>query len=73
MARDPEYGRHQEWLGFIQPVGLVVSAPALCAAQAHIDANGAVRKQQLFRELFTVIFNNSPALSPKSSPRGGIF
>ena len=29
--------------------------------------------QQLFRELFTVIFNNSPALSPKSSPRGGIF
>jgi hypothetical protein len=25
---------------------------------------------QLFRELFAVIFNNSPALSPKSSPRG---
>ena len=34
MARDPELLAHQEWLGYLQPVGLVVSPPALAAAQA---------------------------------------
>src|SRR6516164_8569382 len=33
MARDPETLAHQEWLGYVQPVGLVVSIPALLAAQ----------------------------------------
>ena len=28
MAQDPEYRAHQEWLGYVQPVGLVVSIPA---------------------------------------------
>ena len=39
MARDPELIAHLEWLGYIQPVGLVVSAPALLQAQAHINSN----------------------------------
>ena len=39
MATDPEYRWHQEWLGFLQPEGLVVSPPALCAAQAHVNRN----------------------------------
>ena len=39
MARDPETLAHQEWLGYVQPVGLVVSIPALLAAQAHINRN----------------------------------
>ncbi len=39
MARDPELVAHQEWLGYIQPVGLVVSAPALLQAQAHVNSN----------------------------------
>jgi len=39
MSRDPEAISHQEWLGYMQPVGLVVSIPALLAAQAHINKN----------------------------------
>jgi N-6 DNA Methylase len=36
MARDPETLAHLEWLGYVQPVGLVVSIPALLTAQAHV-------------------------------------
>ena len=39
MAKDPELSAHIEWLGYIQPVGLVVSPPALVQAQAHINRN----------------------------------
>lgn len=43
MANDPELRSHQEWLGFLQPVGLVVSPPALHAAQAYVNRAEAVR------------------------------
>ena len=39
MAKDPELLAHQEWLGYLQPVGLVVSPPALVAAQAFPAKN----------------------------------
>src|SRR2546422_10576792 len=39
MAKDPEQLAHQEWLGYVQPVGLVVSIPALLAAQAYVNRN----------------------------------
>jgi hypothetical protein len=39
MARDPELIAHQEWRGYVQPVGLVVSPPALATAQAFINRN----------------------------------
>jgi hypothetical protein len=39
MAKDTEHFAHQEWIGFVQPVGLVVSAPALLAAQAQVNRN----------------------------------
>ena len=39
MKKTPELLAHLEWLGYIQPVGLVVSAPALLNAQAHINRN----------------------------------
>ncbi len=39
MAKDPEHFAHQQWLGFVQPVGLVVSIPALLAAQAYVNRN----------------------------------
>ncbi len=39
MARDPELFAHQEWLGYLQPVGLVVSPPALVAAGAFPNKN----------------------------------
>ena len=41
MAKDPEQLAHQEWLGYVQPVGLVVSIPALLAAQAMSTATSS--------------------------------
>lgn len=35
-TKDPELRAHQEWLGYVQPVGLVVSAHALHRAQAFV-------------------------------------
>ena len=34
-----ELKNHQEWLGYVQPVGLVVSAPAMLAAECQINRN----------------------------------
>ena len=39
MAYDPTLRDHQLWLGYLQPVGLVVSPPALLAAQAYLNRN----------------------------------
>jgi hypothetical protein len=36
---DPELLAHREWLGYVQPVGVVVSPPALLAAQAYVNRN----------------------------------
>ncbi|HAV34551.1 MAG TPA: SAM-dependent methyltransferase, partial [Planctomycetaceae bacterium] len=47
MAKDPELIAHLEWLGYIQPVGLVVSPPALVQAQAHVNRN-VIPQQQRF-------------------------
>ena len=47
MAIDPEIIRHKEWLGFLQPVGLVVSPPALMKAQAVVDRNVIELQQTL--------------------------
>src|SRR5439155_24719380 len=34
---DPEIVAHLEWIGFVRPTGLVVSAPALVRAGAILD------------------------------------
>jgi len=39
MAKHPEILAHLEWLGYVQPVGLVVSIPALTQAQAYVNKN----------------------------------
>jgi hypothetical protein len=39
MSRDIELRAHQEWLGYLQPFGLVVSAAALRDSQAHVNKN----------------------------------
>ena len=38
---DPEIVAHGEWIGFVQPTGLVVSAPALVRAGAILDRRDA--------------------------------
>ena len=48
MAKyDPELRAHRDWLGLLQPVGLVVSPPALVRAQAVPSQNVAELQQQL--------------------------
>ncbi len=39
MATDPEILAHKHWLGYVQPVGLVVSIPAMLNAQCYINSN----------------------------------
>lgn len=46
MAKDPELLAHQQWLGYVQPVGLVVSPPALLQAQAHVNSNILAEQQK---------------------------
>ena len=46
---DPQAAAHLEWLGFVQPVGLVVSSAALVSAGAMLDRRDALG-QELLRE-----------------------
>ncbi len=55
-SNDYELRIHRDWLNTLQPVGLVVSAPALVAAQVFPDRN-ITAKQQTLRSLL-------PPLSP---------
>jgi len=49
MRTDPELRAHHEWLGYLQPVGLVVSPPALAAAECHVNRNIVHEQQTLLR------------------------
>lgn len=51
MARDPAVLAHQEWLGYVQPSGLVVSIPAMLEANLRINANQGPEHRQ-FLEYF---------------------
>ena len=49
MARlDPQIAAHLEWIGFVRPTGLVVSAPALVKAGALLNRRDA-EGQELLR------------------------
>jgi len=41
---NPDIGAHLEWLGFVRPTGLVVSAPALVRAGVILDRRDADRR-----------------------------
>lgn len=52
MARlSPELAAHQEWLGQIQPVGLVVSASVLVKQNVFVDRQEGIGRQLRLREL----------------------
>ncbi len=56
MAKnDPELRVHKDWLGLLQPVGLVVSPPALVKAQAVPTQNVAELQQR-----FIAVVDNPP-------------
>lgn len=54
MAKDPELLAHQQWLGYLQPVGLVVSPPALVTAGAVIESNNAAKHARFLEHLHDV-------------------
>ena len=62
MATDPELRSHQDWLGMVQPVGLVASARALAAAGAFIDRAGLIALQQKFEALTELKRDEDPIL-----------
>jgi hypothetical protein len=49
---DPEILRHKEWLGFLQPVGLVVSPPALVKVSAVVNRD-VIDLQQTLQDIVT--------------------
>ena len=51
MAYDNEQYLHREWLGLLQPEGLVVSPPALVDKQAFVDKGSALRLQPVLQGL----------------------
>lgn len=51
----PELIDHLAWLGYIQPEGLVVSAPALVASQVVIDRAGLAALQERFAAHVTTL------------------
>ncbi len=60
MNIDRALFEHKEWLGLLQPIGLVVAPPALIKAQANIDRGKLIELQQKFKEY----------LAPEPLPNG---
>ncbi|MEI6380667.1 MAG: DNA methyltransferase [Cyanobacteriota bacterium ELA615] len=54
MVYDLELYLHKEWLGLLQPIGLVVSPPALVKSQAFIDSVRAIELQQRLQALVSI-------------------
>src|SRR4051812_6098954 len=50
FIKDPSLADHLAWLGYVQPEGLVLSAPALVDAQAIIDRAQLGELQRRFAE-----------------------
>jgi len=51
MKQQPELNEHKKWLGYVKQVGLVVSPPALLAAQAHVNRNIVVEHRRFLSAL----------------------
>jgi N-6 DNA Methylase len=51
MPRDPAILAHQEWLGYVQPTGLVVSIPSLIDASAFLNRNYGPEHHRLLSAL----------------------
>jgi hypothetical protein len=62
VVKDREIQAHKEWLGFLQPVGLVVSPTALNNAQMSVNRN-VVELQQRLSEIVRQDTNNTCLIS----------
>lgn len=46
MAKSTEQLAHEEWIGYVQPVGVVVSVPAMLEAQCYVNKNISAEHNQ---------------------------
>ena len=64
MARlDPQVAAHLEWIGFVRPTGLVVSAPALVRAGVILNRRD-VEGQRLLRDCVVESSADGPPVGP---------
>ena len=69
MARlDPQVAAHLEWIGFVRPTGLVISAPALVKAGALLNRRDA-EGQQLLRGCVEERGRDAAVGAPDADPR----
>ncbi len=64
MPRDPELLAHQQWLGYLQPVGLVVSPAALLHAQAHVNLDVVTEHQKFLGHITEALVVGRPEPLP---------
>jgi hypothetical protein len=70
MAKDPQLQAHLEWLGYLQPVGLVVSATALLEAQAHVSRDVVAEQQRFLNWVCEVPIGDSEPRTALTDLRG---
>jgi hypothetical protein len=61
---DPQILAHLEWIGFVRPTGLVVSAPALVRVGAILDRRDAEGQQLLRDRVAERVFNSKEGPQP---------
>jgi hypothetical protein len=61
---DPEVFAHLEWIGFVKPTGLVVSAPAMVRAGAILDRRDAEGQHLLRARVEERVFTSSEEPAP---------
>jgi hypothetical protein len=61
MAKDAAVRAHEEWIGLVQPTGLVVSPTALVQAQAIVDKNVRAEQLALARLVGSSLYNDRKA------------
>ena len=59
---------HQEWLGYVQPVGLVVSPLALVEAGVYVNSNIIPRQQQFRDHLEDIEIHKDIVEGPSTTP-----
>jgi hypothetical protein len=63
MSKDPQIELHKQWLGYLQPQGLVVAPAALVDCQAYLSQNVVAEQQRLQSLLLT-----KPVTNTESKP-----
>ena len=69
---NPELRAHQEWLGYLQPVGLVVAPAAMVDAGWVVTRSGneLIERQERYREAIQSLSSASDCADPEPEADG---